>query len=200
VIRVLRASERYETRQPGIVTRSCFASGAHYDPDNVAFGPLVAVDEHLLEPGAGFPQHAHRGVDLVTVVLSGTLRHADGSGARLLTRGTVQVQHAGGGLRHAETNASDTEPLRFVQMALLSEDERTGSRVAALPLVLGAATLEDVRGPLQLPAGRRHLHVLEREFAVGGSRLGPGDTVRADEPITLDGAGRVLMWSVKTAD
>jgi redox-sensitive bicupin YhaK (pirin superfamily) len=197
VIRVLRAADRYETRQAGIVTWSCFASGSHYDPDNVAFGPLVAVDEHLIDPGAGFAEHAHRGVNLVTVVLSGTLRHEDGRRTvRLLRPGAVQVQHAGGGLRHAEMNGSDDEPVRIVQMALLSEDERSGSETTSLPLVIGAATLQDVRDRLDVGSGRRHFHVLSGHFRGGADFLvRPGDTLRADEPLRLEGAGRALMWT-----
>jgi hypothetical protein len=200
VIRVVRAGERYETRQPGIVTWSCFASGAHYDPDNVAFGGLVAADEHLLDPGAGFGPHPHRGVDIVTVVLSGTLRHADDRGTvRLLPPGTVQVQHAGGGLRHSETNASDAEPLRIVQMALLSEDQRTGSRTGPLPVVLPAGSLRAVTGLLELAPGRHHLHVLTGQFSVSGTSVGPADTVRADEPMRLQGSGSALLWTLAQA-
>ncbi len=196
VIRVLRAEQRYVTRQTGILTFSCFASGAHYDPDNVSLGPLVTVDEHLVEPRAGFARHPHRGVDLVTYVRSGTLRHEDEDGATLVHAGELQVQHAGGGIRHAESNAAEVERLRIVQMALLTEDEATGREVAALPVELPGGTLGAVTRAVELPPALRHLHVLTGGFSLGGVSLGPGDTVRTDEPIRLDGAGSALLWTL----
>jgi hypothetical protein len=44
VITVHRAGDRYRTVQPGIVSRHCFSSGAHYDPANLRFGALIALD------------------------------------------------------------------------------------------------------------------------------------------------------------
>ena len=77
---------RFETVQPGITTRHCFSSGAHYDPAHIAFGPLIALDEHALAPGAGFGRHAHRGVEILSWVLSGTLHHEDTAGRVELVR------------------------------------------------------------------------------------------------------------------
>jgi redox-sensitive bicupin YhaK (pirin superfamily) len=185
------------TRQPGIVTFSCFASGAHYDPGNLSFGALLAVDEHLLEPGAGFADHRHRGVDLVTYVRSGTLRHEDDNGTDLLHAGEFQVQHAGGGIRHSETNASPAEPLRIVQMALLTEDDATGRERAVPPVRVPAGILTAVADGARLPPGRRHLHVLAGTFSLEDTSLGPGDTVRSDGPIRLEGAGAALLWTLE---
>jgi redox-sensitive bicupin YhaK (pirin superfamily) len=199
VIRVVLAEQRYLTRQPGIVTRSCFASGGHYDPDNLRFARLVAVDEHVLEPAAGFSMHPHRGVDLVTYVLSGTLLHEDEDGTQSVVRaGRLQLQHAGGGIRHSESNASTRDPLQIVQMALLSEDERRDRAAAEFPVLLPAATLTHITGAVELPAGSHHLHVLDGRFALphSGATLGPGDSVRADVPLSVLGAGSALLWTL----
>jgi hypothetical protein len=200
VIRVCRAGQRYRTGQPGIVTWSCFASGTHYEPDNVAFGPLIAVDEHLLDPGAGFAAHPHRGVDLVTVVRSGRLRHEDGTGSRVLAPGAVHVQHAGGGIRHAELNASDREPLRIIQMAVLADDDRTDSAVVGLPLHLPAGLLEQLTAPAELAPARRHVLVLDGTVRMGALELAPGDSVRADEHLSVHGPGRALIWTLPIKD
>jgi quercetin dioxygenase-like cupin family protein len=200
VIRVRRAGQRYETRHPGIVTRSCFASGAHYEPDNVAFGPLVAVDEHLIDPAAGFPEHPHRGVDLVTVVLSGRLRHEDGTASRVLPAGAVHVQHAGGGIRHAELNASDVEPLRIVQMAVLADDDRTDSAVVTVPVRLPAGVFDLSSAPAELEPALHHLFVLDGSVRLDRLELAAGDTVRADERLRLGGSGRAVRWTFSAVD
>ncbi|WP_104108453.1 pirin family protein [Nocardioides sp. 616] len=122
-MRVYAGSERYTTRRDDRVTHHSLAFGKHYDPDNVSFGALVAHDDHRLSWGAGFADHAHADVELVTWVLRGQLVHTDSLGNRsLLPAGTVQVQSAGSGIRHAEFADTSSEPTRFVQ-SWLTPDE-----------------------------------------------------------------------------
>ena len=59
----------------GRTTRHSFSFGDHYDPENVGFGPMVCHDDHLLRGGAGFPDHPHRDLEIVTWVLSGAVVH-----------------------------------------------------------------------------------------------------------------------------
>lgn len=126
-VEVRRGSTRFLTREPGRSTRHSFSFGTHYDQDNVSFGPLVCFDDHLLGAGAGFPDHAHTDVEIVTWVLTGAVVHTDSAGEeRRLTAGMVGVQSAGDGVRHAEVAARDAGPTRFVQ-AWLVPDEAGGT-------------------------------------------------------------------------
>ncbi|MER5864419.1 pirin family protein [Kitasatospora sp. NPDC002040] len=116
-----RAPERYlSTPDPGIETRHAFSFSGHYDPRNVHFGALLAVNEETLAPGAGYDEHRHRDTEILTWVLSGALAHRDGSGhAGVVRPGMVQWQSAGSGITHTERNVGGaTEPVRFVQMWL----------------------------------------------------------------------------------
>ena len=61
-------------------TRHSFSFGEHYDPDNVGFGTLVALNDETRPGGAGYPEHPHRDTEIVTWVLSGV------AGARRLLR------------------------------------------------------------------------------------------------------------------
>jgi len=113
-----------------------FAFGAHYDPDNLSFGPLLTLNVDELWPGAGYPRHRHASVEILTWVLSGVLEHADQAGSRLVRPGTLQYLAAGAGIEHVERSGSPTEPVRVVQMWLATG--RTGGspeyRTAELPL------------------------------------------------------------------
>ena len=117
-----RSADRFVTTTDDVTTRHSFSYGAHYDPDNIAFGPIIAINEEQVSPGAGYDAHHHADVEIVSWVLEGALSHEDTTGHRgIIEPGTAQRLSAGTGVQHAERNASRTEPLRFVQMMLASE-------------------------------------------------------------------------------
>lgn len=197
---VRRAGDRYRVEQPGVTTWHCFSAGPHYDPDNVAFGRLVACDEHLLAPRAGFDEHSHAGTELVSWVLDGTLAHSDSAGRRHLIRsGSVQYQSSGTGIRHAEYNASELEPLHFVQLALLTDSEQPGYRIDTPPLTLSVGrfdVLTRCRGA-RVDGSLVHLFVGHGNFHVAGIDLAAGDSVRTVGPLEIDGDGELLVVSVE---
>ncbi|MBE7190496.1 pirin family protein [Jatrophihabitans endophyticus] len=167
---IRRAADRFVSRQPGIESWHAFSAGAHYDAANLSFGPVIGCDEHVVAPGAGFDWHAHRGVVIVSWVLSGTLRHEDDGGAELdLPAGELLVQSTGSGIRHRETNGSD-EPLRFVQTTLLLDLDRRVGRPTP-PVLIGDVTVELA--------------------AVDG--LAPGDTAREPQRFAVAGPGSSLI-------
>lgn len=200
MIQARRAADRYRVEQPGITTWHCFSAGAYYDVDNVAHGRLVACDEHLLAPGAGFDEHPHAGTELVSWVLDGTLAHSDSAGRRhLIQPGSVQYQAAGAGIRHAEYNASALEPLHFVQLALLTDGEQTDYRIADPPLALSVGrfdVLTRCRGS-RVEGSLVHLFVGRGNFHVDGVDLAAGDSVRTVGPLEIDGDGELLVVSVE---
>ena len=68
---------------------------------------LVLVEDWMHEPG-GFPDHPHRGIETVTLVLDGELHHADNRGnSGVLTEDDVQWMTAGKGIIHAELPNKD---------------------------------------------------------------------------------------------
>lgn len=215
-VRVLRSADRFRSDADGILTRHCFAFGNHYDPDNTGFGDLVAVNDEQVGPGRGYDLHRHRDSEIVTWVLDGALEHEDSAGhAGTIAVGTVQRMSAGSGVRHAERNASDRQPLRFVQMwlrattpdAAPSYDQADITERLARPEFVPAvgapgeatigidtadATLWIARlGPGDEPAvpdaPLRHLHVVRGSVGVDGEALDAGDTmrVRGALPVSL---------------
>ena len=86
-------------------------------PEDGSLGPLLRIADDRLAPGSGYGVHAHRAVDVVAVVLNGTLAHRWGDGAEL-SAGDVAVLRAGAGLEHDEV-AGD-EGARVLQCYLRS--------------------------------------------------------------------------------
>jgi redox-sensitive bicupin YhaK (pirin superfamily) len=65
--------------------------------------------------------HPHKDVEGITYVVEGMFRHADSLGDDyvILPAGSAQRMSLGSGAWHSEQNASDTEPLRFIQLWIM---------------------------------------------------------------------------------
>lgn len=113
-IEVRKAGDRFVTRAEGRTTYHCFSFGSHYDPDNLGFADLVAFNDERLPPGTGYAEHPHSDLEIVTLVLSGELRHYSEAGVSTLAQGQVQLLSAGSGVVHSETNPGRRET-RFLQ-------------------------------------------------------------------------------------
>ncbi|KAL1990272.1 hypothetical protein VTN49DRAFT_6111 [Thermomyces lanuginosus] len=66
--------------------------------------PFLMMDHFTIRPGAGFPDHPHRGQETVTYLLSGAgVDHEDFAGHRgTIKPGDLQFMTAGKGVMHAE--------------------------------------------------------------------------------------------------
>ena len=215
-VEVRRGMSRFTSRESGIFTRHSFSFGEHYDPDNLRFGRLVCHDDHRLAAGAGFGDHPHRDLDIVTWVISGSLIHADSAGHDGVVRpGSVQVLSAGSGVTHSEV-AGPEGPARFVQAWLTPAESGPPSYAVApvdlqpgeltVAVRLGDATFRVARlaagDSVRLPDER-----LQHVFVAGGALarsslaepLAAGDAFRiTDQPgleLTAAAPTELLVWT-----
>jgi hypothetical protein len=122
MIRVRKSGERGRTRFDWLDSRHTFSFGDYYDRDQMGFGPLRVINEDLVAPATGFGMHPHRDMEILTYVLSGSLRHRDtlGNGS-VLRAGDVQRMSAGTGILHSEENPSRNAETHFLQIWVLPE-------------------------------------------------------------------------------
>ena len=117
MIEVKKSDERGHTEIDWLNSRHSFSFGEYYDPENIHFGPLRVMNDDIIQPGEGFPTHPHRDMEIVTIVLEGTVAHKDSSGGEgTIAVNEIQRMTAGKGIMHSEFNASDTEVLKLLQI------------------------------------------------------------------------------------
>ena len=159
MITIRRAGKRGHANHGWLDTWHSFSFDSYYDPDHVQFGPLRVLNEDFVAPGAGFPPHPHRDMEIITIVLEGAVAHRDSTGGEGVTRaGDVQVMTAGTGVVHSEYNPSAGERLHLLQIWILPDargrtpryDQKTfpgaARRNALLPVVSGS----DANGALRV--------------------------------------------------
>lgn len=94
-----------------------FSFADYHDPQRMSFGTLRVLNDDIIAPGRGFGAHPHRDMEIVTIPLSGSLKHQDSTGnQRVIRHGEVQLMSAGTGIIHSEYNASTSEPVSLLQI------------------------------------------------------------------------------------
>lgn len=98
-------------------SRHSFSFGQYYDPQQMGISALRVINEDRLTPAAGFPAHGHTDMEIISLVIKGEMIHKDSEGnQQQLPAGEFQLMSAGSGIMHSEYNASNHEPLHFLQI------------------------------------------------------------------------------------
>lgn len=112
-----KASERGFADHGWLQAAHSFSFAGYYNPEKIHFGVLRVLNDDTVAPGMGFGQHPHDNMEIITIPLSGAVKHKDSMGNEgVIQYGEVQVMSAGTGVTHSEFNYSRNEYLKLLQI------------------------------------------------------------------------------------
>jgi len=174
MISLRRSTERGSTKLNWLDSRHTFSFGGYHEPQYMGFRDLRVINEDRVDPGAGFPTHSHRDMEIITYVLAGAVAHKDSTGTSTVIRpGDVQRMSAGTGISHSEYNSSQTEPVHFLQIWIIPDETGLAPGYEQLPF-----PLDKNRGRWTLVAsktGRDGSVTVHQDIDVWAARFSAGE-------------------------
>ena len=141
------------------------------------------LNDDTVAPGEGFGTHPHENMEIALPVLR-ALRHGDSMGnMQLLKPGELQVMTAGTGITHSEMNASREEPVKFLQIWVITDAEGHTPRYTQIELA--PAKRNEFRR--SAPAAAGNTGWIHQTAWFRYARLDAGGSLASHEPFTATG-------------
>jgi hypothetical protein len=178
-ITVRRSAERGHANHGWLDSYHTFSFADYYDPAHMGFRSLRVINQDKVAPGAGFPTHPHRDMEIFSYVVSGAIAHKDSMGnGRELLPGQIQLMSAGSGVTHSEFNPSKSEPLHLLQIWILPEARGlTPSYTEWHP---SPGSDDQAKALVISPDGREGSAIIHQDANIYRIRLKAGETVSHD--------------------
>jgi len=94
-----------------------FSFAGYYDASRIHFGALRVLNDDTVAAGMGFGTHPHDNMEIISIPLSGDLKHKDSMGNEtIIKQGDIQVMSAGTGISHSEMHANRDKEVKFLQI------------------------------------------------------------------------------------
>ena len=149
-IKVYRAEGRLPLVFDWLDSKQSFSFGHSPGLDRFRHGSLRAISEHVVKPRTGFKDRDQQDMEVLYIVLEGTLAHEDSAGHKAVVHpGEIVHMSAGKGVQYSELNPSDNQSLRFLEIWI------TPDRMGLAPSFDGMTFVEDHRWgrPLLIASG-----------------------------------------------
>lgn len=112
-----------------------FSFGNYYNPERINFGALRVLNDDTVGGGKGFGTHPHDNMEIISIPLTGGLRHQDSmDNIAVISDGDIQVMSAGTGIFHEEHNNDNEQDVQFLQIWIYPDRLNVEPRYAQLTL------------------------------------------------------------------
>jgi hypothetical protein len=113
---LFKASERGTKDLGWLKSNFSFSFSSYAHPLRSGFGLLRVFNDDFVAPGKGFGLHPHQNMEIISIMLQGSMNHKDSLGyTEVVHKDWVQIMSAGSGLRHEEYNVGEDE-VNFLQL------------------------------------------------------------------------------------
>lgn len=124
-----KARERGHANHGWLNSYHSFSFAGYHDPKKVHFGALRVLNDDTVKGGMGFGKHPHDNMEIVSIPLSGDLKHEDSTGRKeIIRQGDVQIMNAGSGIAHSEMNANVDKEVKFLQIWVFPKERNITPR------------------------------------------------------------------------
>lgn len=213
-----KAHTRGHANHGWLDTHHSFSFANYRNPERMNFGVLRVLNDDVVSGGRGFARHPHDNMEIISIPLSGALKHEDTLGSQhVIRKGDVQVMSAGSGIYHSEKNDNTNEEVHFLQIWMFPNARNVQPRYDQINYDTKQLknNLLQVLSPHQDDAGVWvhqnawfHMGELDKDFKttyqLKGKRTGvyafvlEGDVTIAGQPLNKrDGFG---VWDTKAID
>jgi redox-sensitive bicupin YhaK (pirin superfamily) len=216
---IRKANDRGHANHGWLNSWHTFSFANYHDPRWMGFRNLRVINDDTVAPGAGFGEHPHRNMEIISYVLDGALEHRDSMGnGRVIKPGEFQYMAAGTGVMHSEYNPSDKNPVHFLQIWIVpdkagyqpsyAEKSSNAAQPGALTLIASGQGREGSIGINQdadlwlgkfsggerlshdlKPERHAWVHVAEGSLELNGQKLSAGDGVALSDEPRLQFQG-----------
>ncbi|NVK74252.1 MAG: pirin family protein [Oceanospirillaceae bacterium] len=209
MITLRQAQDRGQANFGWLNSYHTFSFGNYFDPQHMGFSHLRVINDDTVIPGAGFETHGHRDMEIISLVLQGTIAHKDSAGnIKELPAGEYQLMSAGKGIYHSEFNASKAEQLKFLQIwiqpnqlggqpgyqqkafsqnegfnTIITPDGANGTLQIKQDMQLAQLILDEQQQATWQADSNRHyyIHLIEGELSLGNDiTMQPGDGAKIE--------------------
>lgn len=128
---IYKANTRGHADHGWLNTYHSFSFADYHNTDRMRFGALRVLNDDIVQGGMGFSMHPHDNMEIITIILKGSLEHKDNMGhIEVIQENDVQVMSAGTGILHSEYNKNKHEPVSLLQLWIFPNQRNVQPRYA----------------------------------------------------------------------